>query len=1023
MVPLHVHSCYSLLDSSSTFEQLFEHCHQSKYPALGLTDRDGLYGSIKFYKEAFEHGILPILGSELTLDDGTHLTLLIQDRTGYANLCRLLSSRVSSPNGISKQFVAEHSNGLIALSGCQRAAIPQLLLQGKQAEARRLALWYAEVFPSRFWLELQSHGLPHEKSLSRSLIQVSRTLGIPCVAAVNSHYTKPDDRIVYEALCCIKTQTSLKQPHSDKHLSGAFHLPSPAELKNLFREHPESLLNTDRIAESCHLELTLGKPVFPDFPTPDSQPPSEYLRTLCLKGAKKRYGDINSTVTKRLEHELTTVEELGYTAYFLIVWDITREARKRGIRAVARGSAADSLVCYTLGISHVCPLKYGLYFERFLNKERVKKSGLADIDLDIQWDRRDELVQYVYHHYGAEHTAIIGSFNTFQARSAVADVAKAFALSEKEARRLARQARSVEWSTEPHKTIVDVAHRIEGIPRHLGMHPCGVVISQGRLDEMLPLETSAKGCVITQYDMDCVEDLGLVKMDILGQAGLTVISDTVTSVARNHEKTIDIYTIPKRDAQTWKLISQGETRGCFQIESPAMCNLLRRLKCRDFECLIASLSLIRPGAANQNKVEHYSKRHAGLEPADFVHPSVRPALEDTYGLMVYEEHILMVAHLFAGMDLGRADLLRRALVKQSDRAKASGFEEEFRGLAFQKGRTPEEINKVWQLLLDFCGYSFNKAHSSSYAVLAYQAAYLKSHFPAEFMTAVLTSGKGFYSRLTYVLESRRIGIPVEGPNVNRSHQDFVAVDGRIQVPLSQIQALPQRLLSRIQRAKKPFLGFDDFISKIQPGISDLENLIKCGACDSLGQHRPVLLWKSRQLGFRKNRENSSPVTNQGSLLFSDTTSAPEKSLTSKSADGNLPVRDYSLATKIRDEMHILGFPISGHPLDAFSSELSSRDCCAIADMCRSKGTVTICGIIVAERVHRTQEGQWMKFITLSDRTGMAEIVLFPETFRKYARLASLETLVIISGTVQRYEHKGVGTLIADTVQHLGGFPS
>ncbi|HNT36120.1 MAG TPA: OB-fold nucleic acid binding domain-containing protein, partial [bacterium] len=451
------------------------------------------------------------------------------------------------------------------------------------------------------------------------------------------------------------------------------------------------------------------------------------------------------------------------------------------------------------------------------------------------------------------------------------------------------------------------------------------------------------------------------------------------------------------------------------------CNLLRRLRCRDFECLIASLSLIRPGASNQNKVEHYARRHSGLDPSQYIHPSVQAAMKDTYGLMVYEEHILMVAHLFAGMDLGRADLLRRALVKQSDREKAAGFEVEFRELAIRKGRNQEEIDQVWKFLLDFCGYSFNKAHSSSYAVLAYQAAYLKSHFPAEFMASVLSSGKGFYSRLTYVLESLHLGIAVDGPNVNSSQEDYFARNGRICVPLSQIKDLTQKTIRRTLKARRPFSDLADFLLKVEPSPSELDSLIRSGACDTFGENRPALLWMARTSGIAGTPSLKGESADEGNLLTCIENRQYHSPERPKYSAVSCPIPDYTLAKKIRDEMDLLGFPLSGHPLDAIDPSGVQSDCQTSRDLEKAKTAVSLCGIIVAERSHKTQGGSWMKFATLSDRTGMIEVVLFPEVSRKYAPLIGLGKIVLISGTIQRFEHKRVGSLIAEVVRNLGEF--
>lgn len=996
MVPLHVHSYYSLLQSSSSLDDLLAFCVENEIPSLGLTDRDGLYGAVHFYQKALAVGILPVIGSEITLEDGASLVLLAKDIAGYSNLCRILSLRIQYPQGIPVAQLQQRAQGLIALSGCSNG------------QSRQQAHLYGEIFPDRFWLEVQHHGRPEDDRIVENTIALSRKSGLPLVATPNVHYTCTEDRNIYEILSSIGTQTSWKQTHPKKHLTGDYSFPTPCEMALRFRDIPEALKNSDKIAEMCRLELPLGKPIFPDFQVPDGFSPQTYLKRLCYRGAKERYGEVTEIVEQRLEHELSTIHEVGYDTYFLIVWDLVQEAQRRNIWTVARGSASDSLVCYVLGISHVCPISYGLYFERFLNRERVKKSGLADIDLDIPWDRRDELIEYVYEKYGPQHTATIGSISTFHIRSAVADVGKVLGLSEREVRRFTRSLKDLPREKEPYRTILSIAERIEGFPRHTGMHPCGIVIGREDLNTVTPLEKSSKGPVVTQYEMHSIEELGLVKMDLLGQAGLTVIVDAVDMVRESDGEDIDVYALPQDDSDTWDIISAGETRGCFQIESPAMCNLLRRLNCRDMECLIAALSLIRPGAGTPEKINQYARRHMGIENTEYVHPSVEPGLRDTYGLMVYEEHILMVAHLFAGMDLGRADLLRRALVKQSDRHKAGEFEMEFREGAKRLRRRSTDIDKVWRFILEFCGYSFNKAHSSSYAVLAYQAAWLKRRYPAEFLAAVLASGRGFYSRLTYILEAKRLGIEVLGPSVNNSRHNYHVTDGCIRVPLYQIKGLSNKTIGNSLREgkKRAFTNWTDFNSRVRPRKSEAEKMIMSGACDDFGLNRPALLWE-----LRTSRAGDIETSER------DLFSAIEADA-NDNKDGTF-ARDYCTAEKIALEMKLMDLPVSGHPLEM----VMSRQCCQkynqASDLEAHSGkTVRLAGIIVATRDHRTQRGEPMRFLTLSDFSGMAEVVLFPQTCKQFRKITSLGATVEVTGQVQVFESGRGATVIASGVDSV-----
>ncbi len=883
-IPLHVHSYYSFLRSPSSVEELVGAASRWGMPALAITDYDGLYAAVPFQKAARAQGIKPILGSEVTLHGGSRITLLAKTDSGYRNLSRLITQLIDKPNGIHIEDVDGHRNGLVCLSGCRWGPVSREILDRRPQSAERAARALHDIFGDDFFLEMQWGPDDCDRWLPAEIAALGTRLGVPCVAVPNSHYIHPDDEVLYRVLVSIHTGTALAFRHVEKETRLPLHLPEPPEMTKRFCDYPEALENTFRVAERCELNLTLGRAIFPNFRLPEGETAASCLRKLCHEGAVRRYGPLSEQVRGRLEHELAIIEHAGYCEYFLMTWDICREAQTRGIWAVARGSAADSLVCYVLGISHVCPIEFDLYFERFLNPERMIHSGLADIDLDVPWDRRDELVEYVYERYGFEHCATLSSMVCMHARAAVAEVGKVLGLSEKEVRaftkrlprtsaarlektaRLLPECRHLPLDEEPYRSVLSIASRLEGIPRHVGMHPCGLVVSREPLTDVVPLQKSAKGPVVTQYDMEPAEELGLVKLDLLGQAGLTVITDTIETIAQRHGVMLNPYDLPPEDEQTWNLISSGQARGCFQIESPAMCNLLKMLKCRDMECLVAALSIIRPGAANQGKMLQFARRYQGMEPITYPHPSLQGALERTYGIMVYEEHLLMIAHDFAGMNLGRADLLRRALVKWNTAHTVEEFEQEFRQGARENGHSEKDIDTIWRFVKDFSGYAFNKAHSASYAILSYQAAYLKAHYPAEFLAAVLSSGRGFYSRFVYTLEARRLGIDIRGPDFNASEAErYGAEDDGIRVPLGQVKHVPCGTAVAIveeRRRNGPFSSLRDLMCRVRIERTVLRDLIRCGAGDCWDSNRPALLWEME--GILKQKDSStvseSPLT-------------------------------------------------------------------------------------------------------------------------------------------------------------------
>ncbi|MFN7937891.1 MAG: DNA polymerase III subunit alpha [Bryobacteraceae bacterium] len=1013
--PLFCHSPHSILNSALSIDALIQAAQEWNTRAVGLMDTNTLSGAVQFYKKARAVDLHPVIGSHVSLPSGASAGLLVENATGYRNLCRLISTLIAHPQGVLWEDVARYSQGLICLLGPDSEPAHRI----RRNESPEAALErYQELFPNRLALAIAPH---HEDDLrmSRLFAAIGRKRRIPLVAAAHAHYREPQDRLQYDILSSMRTLTLLTQSHPGKRPVGNYHLHSPEEMERHFGALPQAIENSHRIAERCQFDFELGDIRFPRFPLAENESAVARLRQLTGEGVRWRYGATpRAEVQERLERELAVIAEVGYAEYFLIFHDIVQWANARGIDSLARGSAAGSLVCYTLGISNVCPFRFGLCFERFLNRERMQFQKLADIDLDLPWDKRDEVVQYVFDRYGHEHVAMIGAFNTFQGRAAVADIAKVYGIPEREVRRFTErlphfmgdaeaavreqpECRNLPYLEEPYRTILRMAGSFHGIPRHRMMHPCGLVISADPVADRMPVFESAKGILTTHYDMDDVEELGLLKMDLLGQAGLSVLRETRENLRENRGLEID----PQEecdwgDGKTWNTIATGDARGVFHIESPAMTSLLVMTNCRDIDCLTAVESIIRPGAANEGKKRAYARRHQKLEPVTYAHPSLEPLLADTYGLMAYEEHILLVANGFANMPWGRADMLRRTLVKNKDRARILAFGEEFRRYARKHGRTEEETEAVWNLLEDFAGYMFNKAHSAAYAVEAFQGAWLKTRYPVEFLASVLTNRRGFYSTMLYVLEAMRCGARFLAPDVRASHASrFVVRDETVLLPLNQIKGLPQELVDRIV-ARRPFTDAGDFFRKVQPHRSDWISLLKTGALDSFEEPRGRLFWRLCRLEATMARH---------------TAAVSEKLFAAEDPDTGF---DDSKPSP-RWEHELLGFPVSCHPLDYFAPRADWKRY-VTAEQLRVRPQrylgkdVQVCGLIVADRIHSTERGP-MKFLTLADFTGFAEVSLFTDAYNAYGHL-TVQPVVAVRATADPFDNRKGCSLNASHVE-------
>lgn len=988
---LHLHSYYSFLDSTLSIRDLIETAQEQGVQNLALTDTGNLHGAVPFMQAAQAAGLRPILGTELKVN-GKPLLLYVQNASGYQSLCEWISRE--SPS-LETAWLRDTA-GLIAVG-----ADPAL----------------APLFPNRFYL-----GAANGRAAQRW-----DGTGLPVIAVPRVHYRKPSDRGLYEIVQSIRTRTLLHQAHPDKRSAQALHIPRPGELQQTFAQMPEALENTRRLIERCSFAFDFGHLQFPDFHPPDGSTPHAFLHHLVFRGMETRYPhsrDSRNRVRAQLETELSIIAEVGYEDYFLIVWDLLQRCRDRGIEWITRGSAADSLVCYCLGISDVCPIRFDLYFQRFLNPERMKMKKLPDIDIDFPHDRKDDVVNLLFERYGPQHAAVVGGFSTFQGRSALAEIAKVLGVSEYQIRQVTRKlprstARKLEQVVqdtpgteelplleEPYRTALESAQRLDSFPRYAKMHPCGVVLSRDPMTQLTPCFTSGKGWPTTHFDMDAVEAIGLVKIDILAQAGLSVMRDVRRAVSQKRETKL---ALPQHfdDPKVWDLISSGQARAVHHIESPAMISLARMCRPREIDTLVAMVSVIRPGAANQHKKQHFTRRSQGLEAVEMPHSSLWSCLGGTYGLIIYEEQILQICDVFAGMDPGQADRLRRALGKEKwDEVQELGllFEKTARG----KGHSTEDIQRVWDLVCGFSGYAFCKAHSAAYGVEAYQSAWLKRTYPAEFMAAVLSQGKGFYSPLVYTLECRRMGLHLLLPSVNHPGPDFMPQGRCIRVPIRIIHGFSESLCSRIlsERQKGMFSSLQDFYRRTRPPPEDLDLLLRAGALDEFGSSRTALFWENRWLRelFREEFQNGASAT--PSLL------PPPDSMRKPS----VPLHEASPGERLQNEMEIFGFTISDHPLRLYPDIRWNRYT-PISQLRHHIGkTLRCCGLIIEERITRQSGGDPMKFISLADWSGITEAELFAESYRRYGLATVRYPVLAVTATVEAFENGNGFTL---RVHHAG----
>ena len=1127
-VHLHCHSHYSFLRGVASPEEIIAAAVEQKMSAVALTDTNGMYAAVSFYQKAKNAGIKPIVGVRLDVAmprgetellrlpahesyrpsprsdsfKSLSVVLLAMHMEGYRNLCQLvtlrhlgtaklacLPVRQTGPDGpapdaapaetdgrpVTIEELAAHSRGVIAL--CPLPA------QARDANNTRGTLHRTphssppagpfsqlqDIFADRFYIEVQ-HLSPGDGRTLREAERLGRELGIRLVATNNVHFLRPERHLDHRAVNAVRTGGLLTTVAPPEITSGEAWFKRAAEMYRSFPDHPEWLEATLEIAGRCNLQLELGKRILPECSVPDGESAFSYLLKLSFEGAHKRYNPPRPEALSRLRHELEVIGQWKLAPYFLLVWNIVEEARRRGIPAVARGSAASSMVTYCLGISRVCPLRWGLYFERFLNEQR---GDCPDIDIDICGARRDELLDYVYEHWGAEHVAMIGSFITMHARLAVREVAKAFGVPPGEVDRFTQrlphrpvreilrairnlpECRDLPIDEEPWKTILQVALRLDEAPRHMGIHPCGTVISAQPLAHLTPLERATKGIVVTQYDMNAVEALGLIKMDLLGQRGFTTMSLALDNIDRARQlagappvytapacrgthtappaprasnlapdgvtpcpkpRELDLDAIPENDPATCDVIAAGRTMGVFQIESPAMRSMLRMMNARTLEEMAIALAIIRPGAAEYGSKELFVKRLRGKEKIVYPHHSLEPILRGTLGVCIYQEQVMQIAQALGSMSLAEADLVRRTSAKYSGQADYDRLRGKFDKAAAMMGLTKQQREESWQMVEKFAGFGFCKAHAATYADVAYRMAYLKTHHPAEFLAAMCSAGAGFYHVSAYVEEAKRWGIAVRLPSVNHSRMEYTAETGQdgkraLRVGLMQVKGLRIKTIAGIVRAREeagPFLSLEDFLRRVPLERDEVEALIKCGACDEVRDEthgnvrrmtRPEMLWQWNLLqasgkGLHPEASSSGTVPPEKTeTLFAE--SRIRDPVAATLAEMQMP--EYTREQKLRYEREILEVCVSGHPLDFLphNGEVWSDELPG-----RHGKRVTLCGWVITYRHVGTKNFRNMMFVTLEDQRGVYEVVLLPDAYERYGGLVFETRTMRVTGRVE-----------------------
>jgi len=1040
---LHVHTEYSLLDGLCRIPHLVSRAKEFGMDSLAITDHGAMHGVIEFYLQAKEAGIKPIIGCEFYVavssrqqrtsaeKDPYHLLLLAKDKEGYQNLLKLstkahLEGFYYKPR-VDRELLAQHHEGLIALSACAHGEIPRLILEGRYQEARESALWYKQTFGD-YYLEIQRHPIPELEQINQGLLSLGSELDIPVVATNDVHYVDKQDASWHDLLLCIQTNTSVHDERRMKMAGDFFYLKSPEEMAGLFSDLPQALENTQGIAQACHLELEFGRLHLPQVDLPQGKTADEYLTELCWQGLAQRYPRPNSEVESRLKYELEVVRQTQFAHYFLVVWDIVSFARRHNILCGVRGSAAASLILYCLGVTDVDPLIHGLVFERFLNVERKE---MPDIDLDFQDERRDEVISYVAEKYGHDHVAQIITFGTLGARAALRDVGRALGMPYPQVDQIARLVpfgvgmtleKALQENSELQHIyqedsvvhgLVDSAMKLEGVARHASTHAAGVVISREPLVDYVPLQQvskgNAKGMVMTQFSMEDISRIGLLKLDLLGLANLTILARVKEIIAQNRGVDLDLSHLPLDDAKTFELLSSGETSGVFQLEGGGMRRYLRELKPANFSDVAAMVALYRPGP--KEHIPTFISAKQGLEPIYYPHPALAEILEETHGIIVYQDQVLRIVQTIAGYTLGEADIVRKAMGKKVPEIMRKERLRFIKG-AREKGFSPKVAEGVFNLIEPFAGYAFNKAHSVSYAMIAYQTAYLKANYPVEYMTALLTTNSGQQEKVAMAVAGcQRLGIRVLPPDINKSQASFsIEGDGEpaIRFGLADIKNVGVSAITPILIAREGgglFKSIEDLCRRADlRGMNKrvMESLIKAGAMDSLG-NRGALLHRVDRILWLSQREQRLQETGQASMF-----DLWGKSVAMPLPEMELEEIEVPLKEKLKWEKELLGAYLSDHPFTQAARHLAS-DTTAFCGQIEAEmvgQVVTVAGIVTSLRHGFTKSNRPFVSAVLEDLVGSIEVSCWAELYQQTEKLWEEGNVLLIQGKV-RARQEGV----------------
>ncbi|MFR2711236.1 MAG: DNA polymerase III subunit alpha [Frisingicoccus sp.] len=1051
---LHVHTEYSLLDGSNKVKELVARTKELGMDSVAITDHGVMYGVIEFYKTAMAAGIRPIIGCEVYVapksrfdkagqqdNKYNHLVLLAENNTGYHNLMKLVSRGFTEgfyyKPRVDMEVLREYHEGIIALSACLAGIVPEYIQKGLYEDAKLKALELEEVFgKGNFFLELQDHGIPAQKTVNQSLLRMSQETGIELVATNDIHYTYAEDEKPHDILLCIQTGKKVADEDRMRYEGGQYYIKSEEEMRKLFPYAKQACDNTHKLAARCHVDIEFGKSKLPEFPVPEGYDAWSYLNKLTWDGLARRYEHPDDTLKERLEYELSTIKNMGFVDYFLIVWDFIHYAKSQGIAVgPGRGSAAGSLVSYCLEITDLDPIKYNLLFERFLNPNRVT---MPDIDVDFCFERRQEVIDYVVEKYGKDRVVQIVTFGTLAARGVIRDVGRVLDLPYAQVDTVAKMIPSelnitiesaLRKNPELKKTydsdpviheLIDMSKRLEGLPRHTSTHAAGVVISPKAVDEFVPLSRGVDDCVTTQFTMTTLEELGLLKMDFLGLRTLTVIQNAVNLINRHREEPLNMHDIDYDDAKVYEMIASGKTEGVFQLESAGMKSFMKELKPSSLEDIIAGISLYRPGP--MDFIPKYIKGKQNQASIVYDCPELEEILAPTYGCIVYQEQVMQIVMKLAGYDLGRSDLVRRAMSKKKADVMAKEREYFVYGNkdlnvpgCIARGIDERVANKIFDDMTDFAKYAFNKSHAAAYTIVSYQTAWLKYYYPVEFMAALMTSVIDFPTKVAeYIMECRKMDIKILPPDINEGERDFSVSGGNIRYALSAIKSVGRSVIDNIVNERQehgPFISLKDFIERLsgkEVNKRTVESFIKSGAMDGLHATRRQLMMVYVQVMDQVNQERKKSMTGQMTLF--DFVSDEEKA----EFDVHYPnVGEYDKELKLAFEKEVLGVYISGHPLEEYAKFLMKNVTAVTTDFyvddetgesrVRDNQNVIIGGMITSKTVKVTKNNKLMAFISLEDLVGTVEVLIFPNDYERHQKYLEEDQKVYIRGRVSASE--------------------